>query len=214
MPAKVLPDRERFKLFTQYMEKEGFRKLSGGEFSSSFNRLDLQAPRPRKGRETGFVFTAKGLTVHVWTTFLEREGRAREEDAGWVVITEGDRQAYYSHPIVRTEGFLRKLFRNAKIAKERVLNRPLCPACRAFMDITQGRSLKTRYWSCGGKSRLHHIQTLPWDYGLSDESIIFLKAERKARRKYRERLEKAGKTVTPAMLIRRPWVVRNPQNKI
>lgn len=160
MPAKVLPDKERFSLFEQYMLREGFRKLSGGEFSRSFKRLDLQAPRPREGRETGFIFMANGLTVHVWTTFLEHEGQAREVDAGWVLITEGDRQDYYSHPLMRTEGFLRKLFRNAKIAKERVLTRPLCPnpACSAFMKITKRRGhLKSRYWRCTGQvaSALH-----------------------------------------------------------
>jgi len=205
MPAKVLPDKKRFELFEQYMLREGFRKLSSAEFSGSYARLGLQAPRPREGRETGFVFTANGLTVCVWTTFLENEGQAREEDAGWVVITEGDKPSYYSHPMMRTEGFLRKLFRSAKIAKERVLNRPLCPDCRAFMKITRGPSLKTRYWSCTGKTRLHHVQTLPWDFGLSDESIIFLKALRKARRDYRTSLKKNGKTVVPAMLTRKPW---------
>jgi len=205
MPAKVLPDKKRFGLFEQYMLKEGFKKLSSAEFSGSYARLGLQAPRQREGRETGFVFTANGLTVCVWTTFLENEGQAREEDAGWVVITEGDKPSYYSHPMMRTEGFLRKLFRSAKIAKERVLNRPLCPDCRAFMKITRGPSLKTRYWSCTGKTRLHHVQTLPWDFGLSDESIIFLKALRKARRDYRTSLKKNGKTVVPAMLTRKPW---------
>jgi len=214
MPEKVLTNETRFELFTQYMLREGFRKLSGGEFSSPFKRLDLQAPRPKEGRETGFVFTANGLTVHVWTTFLEYEGQAREEDAGWVLITEGDSQVYYSHPMMRTEGFLRKLFKIAQIAKERVSNRPLCPLCKAFMRITNGKSLKARYWSCSGKSRPHHIQSMPWDYRLSDESIVFLKAERKARRRYRASLKKAGKTVVPAIFGRKPWVVGNPQNKI
>ena len=205
MPAKVLPDEERFHRFEEYMLKEGFRKLSSLEFSSSYTRLGLQAPRSREGRETGFVFTANGLTICVWTTFLENAGRARDEDAGWVVITEGDRPGYYSHPIMRTEGFLRKLFRSAKIAKERILNRPLCPDCRAFMKITKGPSLKTRYWSCTGKARPHRVQTLSWDYGLSDESIVFVKALRKARRDYRANLKKNGRTVVPAMLVRKPW---------
>lgn len=214
MPAKVLPDKERFERFSQYMETAGFRKLSGEEFSSSFKRLDLQAPRPREGRETGFVFTANNLTVHVWTTFLERQGQARDEDAGWVLITEGDKREYFSHPLMRTEGFLRKLYRVAQVAKERVQKRPLCPSCNAFMKITKGRALKSRYWSCTGKSRVHRVQTLPWDYGLCDESIAILSALRKERKPYHKGLKKSGKTVVPAILRRKPWVIRNPQNRI
>jgi RNase P subunit RPR2 len=205
MPAKMLPDKERFELFTQYMLTEGFRKLSSVEFSSSYARLGLQAPRPREGRETGFVFTANGLTVFVWTTFLENEGHARDEDSGWVLITEGDRPAYFCHPMMRTEGFLRRLYRNAKIAKERVMKRPICPSCRAFMEIAMGKGLKSRYWKCVGKSRPHYVKTLPWDCNLCDESATISRAERKERKPYRKLIKDSGKKVVPAMLVRKPW---------
>ena len=214
MPKKVLPSEADFDQFRKSLLEEGFRPVSRTEFSNSFKRLDLQAPRPREGRETGFIFMANRLTVYVWTTFLEQENQAREEDAGWVVITEGDRPDYYSHPMMRTKGFLAKLLKNAKIAKERVLKRPLCPTCHAFMQITKGTRPKARYWSCVGKSHPHLFHTLPWDYNLSDESMVFLKAERRERRRYREGLTKAHKTVIPAIIRRKPWVVKNPQNKI
>jgi hypothetical protein len=210
MPIKVLPDKEAFGHFCLYMEKEGFRKLSGAEFLIPFRNLDLHAPRPREGRETGFVFTDKGLKVHIWTTFLESEGEAREEDSGWVLITENGRRDYCSHPLMRTEGFLRKLFRTAQIAKERVEKRPHCPTCNAFMHIAKGRAIKSRYWKCTGTSpHYHRMRTLPWDYGLCDESIIFLQAQRRERRRYQTALKKAGKTVTPAILMRKPWSAHN-----
>lgn len=212
MPEKVLPDKEKFNLFEQEIIKEGFKRISDVEFFNSFRRLGLQAPRFRAGREIGFTFSANGLTVYVWTTFLSQIDRAREEDAGWVVIVEGDNPKYYSHPLMRTKGFLDKLLTNAKIAKERVLNRPVCPVCKAYMQIAKGRGLKSRYWKCRRIHPVLHIESLGWDCGLSEESLDFLMVERSARRRYRKLLKKAGKVVKPAMLSRKPWSRKPWQN--
>jgi hypothetical protein len=60
---------------------------------------------------------------------------------------------------------------------------------------------------------LHNLEHITWDYGLSDESLNFLKAERKQREKYRNERRAEGKTVGQAMLRRKPWRVKNPQNR-
>jgi hypothetical protein len=212
VPEKVLPDEEDFQEFKERMIiNECFRMISKPEFASSFQRLGLSNPRKRLGREVGFTFSASGLTVVVWTTFLDAEKCAREEDAGWVLIAEGDKVKYFSHPLMRTSGFFDRLLMHARIAKQRVLNRPLCPACHAFMEIARGKGLKSRYWICRNKS---HTLWLPWDIGICANFVKFLEAERKARRRYRNKLKKAGKPTGQALLNRRPWTTAKPQNRI
>lgn len=210
MPKQILPDETSFDAFRNAIITEGFRSLSNTEFCSSFRRLGLQAPRKLKGREAGFIFSANNLTVYVWTTYLGVEGEARPRDSGWVLISEYDKAKYFAHPFMRTANFFNKLLAYAKACKERVVNRPLCPTCQRFMDITKGRGLKSRYWACKLSHNLEHIT---WDYGLSDESLNFLKAERKQRDKYRHERRAEGKTVGQAMLRRKPWGIKNPQNR-
>lgn len=209
MPKKVLPSESDFEKFGGDMEKYGFRMIEKPEFFRSFQRLGLSNPRKRPGREIGFTFSANGLTAIAWTTFLGTERCARDEDAGWVLISEGDRVKYFSHPLFRTAGFLNKLLKYAIIAKRRVLHRPLCPACNGFMQIVRGKGLKSRYWKCP-----KHRQVKDFDNGLTGKMKDFLESERKARRHYRENLKKQGRETTPAILTRRPWITSKPKNRI
>ena len=205
MPKKILPDEDDFAKFRKFLIERGFKVIAGSEFVSSFRKLGLSNPRKRMGRETGFTFSDNGLTAVVWTTFLSAEGSAREEDAGWVLILEGDKVKYYSHPLMRTAGFLNKLTKYAIIAKRRVKHRPQCPNCNKFMQIVRGRGLKSRYWKCP-----EHRHVKDFDNGLTEKMKNFLKSERLARRRYRRNLKKQGIKVTPAILIRRPWAVKSP----
>lgn len=206
MPAKILPDAETFANFTVALFRRGFRRLSPEEFGKDFERLELSAPSPRKGRETGFTFTANGFTVLVWTTFLTR--KARNRDAGWVLIKEGDEVKYFSHPMHRTKNFLHNLIWHACIARLRVKNRPLCPKCHAFMDIARGKGLKSRYWQC----KRHKAESLPWDYGLPQEALDFLYPQRKQRARYRKKLRAQGKPQGTALKRRRKWKINRPSN--
>ncbi len=95
MPKKMLPSVADFEQFSRDMQKYGFRAITKPEFFKSFQRLGLRAPRRRLGREAGFIFSANGLNVYVWTTFLMAEQSARDEDAGWVLITKGDKAEYF-----------------------------------------------------------------------------------------------------------------------
>jgi hypothetical protein len=214
VPKKVLPDEASFQAFERALVvKRGFRKITRTEFKKDFERLALEAPSPRKGREAGFAFTANGLTVIVWTTFVETEGAARETDAGWVLIKEKDNPLYFARPMNRTKNFLYRLLEQACIARERVLNRPLCPACNAFMRITQGRGLKSRYWSC--KSPLHKkMERRSWDDGLRPEVLERVKKVRKSRAPYTDKLKAVGKASGIAMLRRKGWTVGKPGNMI
>jgi hypothetical protein len=215
LPKKVLPSESDFKQFEERMVQEGFRKIPGPEFTKSFLRLGLSNPRKRPGREIGFTFSACGLTAVVWTTFLDAEKCAREEDAGWALIAHGDKVKYFSHPMMRTSGFLDKLFIYARIVKQRVENRPLCPICCAYMEIAMCKGLKSRYWECRGIIHRNYPERLNWDIGITSPSLQkFLESERRARRRYREQLAKEGKEVTPSLFKRRPWRTSKPQNRI
>lgn len=209
MPKQVLPTLDGFWSFRRALMDLEFRPISHVEFRKQFQRLDLRAPRPRLGRETGFVFSANNLDVVVWTTWLSREGKAREEDAGWVLIKERDAVHYFSHPIHRTGNFFPTLFRHAWIARWRVLNRPLCPECKAYMNVARGRGIKSRYWSCSRALR-HGMEgtiRLDWDHGMPPRAKALLTLWRKARARYRERRREEGKATDVAILRRKRWRV-------
>ena len=214
MPAKVLPSAEEFAWFARALKRRGFRELSPVEFKRDFERLELKAPSPREGREVGFSYTANGLTVLVWTTFLASEDRAREVDAGWVLIKEGDRPRYFSHPLRRTKNFLHSLLWEACIARLRVEHRPLCPVCRARMRVAYGKGLKARFWQCA-RSRFHiEPVSLSWDYGLPPEAIIYKRSLRKRRARYRAELREQGKTPGGALRRRIGWKIGRPENVV
>lgn len=193
--------------------RRGFRKITSTEFRKDFERLELKAPTPRLGKESGYSFFANGLTVVVWTTFVESEGSARERDAGWVLIKEKDDPLYFSRPMHRTENFLYRLLEQASIARQRVLHRPLCPTCSALMRITQGPGLKSRYWSCRSPAHVGMVR-LSWDEGLPTEVLERVLRVRRERAPYTKKLKALGKKPGAAMLKRKRWTVGKPENKI
>lgn len=200
MPKRILPTEADFESLRSQLLEWGFREILSVEFSSDFKRLDLKAPRPREGRETGFLFFANGLTVRIWTTWLANEGRARQEDAAWVLIAEGDKVPYFGQPIHRTKFFVRNLLRRAWIARHKVLNRPLCPVCNQWMQIARGRAIKSRYWRC---SKGH--KNLSWDHNIPPRAKRHLERSRRGRARHREKRREQGQPVRPAVLTRRPW---------
>lgn len=210
MPKKVLPDREAFECFTKKLLRRGFRKLLPEEFRENFDRMELSAPSPREGRETGFIYKANGLTVLVWTTFLDQEDQARNTDAGWVLIKEGEAVEYFSHPLHRTKNFLHNLLLSACIARFRALNRPACPSCGVFMDIARGKNLKARYWQCNRPMVHKKPEFLPWDYGIPKEALKFLILQRGQRARYRKKRRAQGKKTGTAILQRRGWKKKLP----
>ncbi len=211
MGAKMLPTPTAFRAFERSLLKRGFRRLDEIESRHDFERLHPVPPLPREGREVGFLYNANGLTVVVWTTFVERLERAREQDAGWVLIKAGDAIQYSSRPILRTKNYLKTLLWAACIARLRVLNRPPCPTCGAWMHITRGRPLKARFWACRRKS--HKKPTfLSWDYGLPKAALDYLHVRRKQRAQYAAKLRKEGKMPGRALLKRTGWKVGRPEN--
>lgn len=207
MPKKCLPNPEDFIEFAEELLRRGFRRLSTAEFWTSFRSLKLTAPRPRFGRELGFIFEANGYTVVVWTTWLEENQVVREEDAGWILIAEGEKVLYFSHPLHRTKNFIFNMLMQARIACWRVRNRPLCPECQNFMSIARGRALKQRFWECNS-TRLHkdgRKKFTSWDFGLPEEALEYLKPIRKRRVKRYAKLRAEGKEPHQAMLKRKRW---------
>lgn len=218
MPPKYYPSPHEFERFHEGIRGLGFREITRPEFKNDFIRLGLVAPRPRKGREVGYSFHANQLTVRVWTSWLteeeweragepEREAGIREKDSGWVLISQDDEARYFCHPLHRTKNFLENLTIRARITRDRVIMRPLCPRCFYFMDIARGIGIGSRYWRCDSVE-LHENEryaSLDWDWGLSEDDVRFVQADRKTRRKYREELRRQGKVVEPAIFVRKAW---------
>ncbi len=206
MPKKVLPDELDFAwLKRMLVNKMGFRAISSDEVRRDVIRFGLVPPHPRKGREEGFSFYANGLKVVVWTTWVEAEGAAREQDAGWVVIEQNDVAVYFSHDIRRTKNFLWTLIHHTRVAQLRAIHRPLCPECQQFMSIVRGRAIKARYWRCDQREnhagRVTHRKG--WDDELPQKAKEWVEEVRKLRKKNRR-----GKV--PAVLKRHSWRKTNP----
>lgn len=219
MPKKILPDMEAFQFHIKHkLESWGFRSINKIEIEKDFKRLGLFSRNPKEGREEGFIFTSKnGLKVIVWTTFILQDEKARDEDLGWVLITNGDKVLYFAHPFRRTKNFAANLTRYAWIARWRVLNRPLCPDCNRLMDIARGKGIRARYWICTNRTKHKSAKAtkISWDYGMPPKALSFLKAERAARRKYIVRRRKDGKLANVAPLIRSGmWTVSRKDNMV
>lgn len=207
MPQKVWPSVADFQSFKRKLLRLGFRVMNATDRRSVHN---LVPPRPRNGREVGFIFEANNLEVVVWTTWLEAENQIRESDEGWILIRKGRQALYFSRPLHRTKNFLLSLFLQARIAQLRVENRPHCPGCNSLMDIVRGRAMKQRYWRCDRVS--HHPRHKPewraWDVCLSPLAKKYVDDLRQKRLRYHEQLIAQGKEPFVAMRKRKPWTTR------
>ncbi|MEK7094353.1 MAG: hypothetical protein AAB903_03380 [Patescibacteria group bacterium] len=218
MPTQVLPTPEEFTNFTTRVVRLGFRgflfnrptlRPKEGESSAKFPRT----PTAKKGRELGFFFRSKDpenqYVVFIWTTWLIREQRARDQDAGWVLIVGNGKRLYVTE-IRRTKYFLERVLEKSGIAQTRVIGRQRCPLCKNLMEIKWGRALGQRYWTCQNVDE--HPDHLPqhesWDVALSDEQRAIVERIRRRRRQRRKRLRKEGKSPQPARLRRRTWEER------
>ncbi|HEY4489869.1 MAG TPA: hypothetical protein VJC12_01270 [Candidatus Paceibacterota bacterium] len=208
MPRQVLPDAAGFSWLEKKFRQMGFRPLESSEVRKDIVRFAAVAPHPRRGREVGFIFSANGLDIVAWTTWLKEMQEARESDSGWVLIKETGAPLYFSHEIRRTKNFLWNLLLNARVAQLRVLSRPLCPECRQFMSIVRGPAIKSRYWACL-RRQFHEnkrIQRYGWDYGLSAQALLWVRDVRRRRDRQKKKLAKQGKLPKkPAVLVRHGW---------
>ncbi|MEK7187878.1 MAG: hypothetical protein AAB691_03490 [Patescibacteria group bacterium] len=218
MPKQVLPDIVGFGWLTEYLKRHGFHQLSASE---AYQRVAPYLPnspkywphrnrfeqRHREGREAGFIFSQNGYDAVVWTTWLVREGRPRESDTGWVVISEGRKALYFAKPANRTKHFLRTLAMRAAVAKQRVAKRPHCELCNTLMRIVRGPELRERYWRCDLKHRhtTRKYTSRPWDVGLTPEMREFVEKTRREEQRYEKRLLAQGKRPHTAMLKRKRW---------
>ncbi len=213
MPAQVLPKEQAFATFERSLKRRGFRALGSSEFRATFPRLGLVAPSPREGREIGYSLVANGLQVVVWTTFLARDRTARSKDAGRVLIKDGDVVRYFSRPLHRTKNFLHNLLLQAAVARLRVLHRPQCPHCQAYMEIANGKGLKSRYWICRKPAHTKPVFS-DWDVGLPAVALEHLQKLRARREAYRQKVEKKKTEPVPAVLKRTGWLVGKPENLV
>jgi len=196
MPKKVLPTIKSFGDFRGLMQDCGFKKLDGDEM------MIYSTLRPMAEKEFGFEYSANGLSVIVWTTWVESVSAAQESDMGWVLIIQEGEKAY-SHCFNRTKNFLLRLLRYARIAKRRIVARPVCEEHSIFMRVKFGRGIKSRYWACSEKNhRDKKSARRDFDFGLTDEMKKFLEAERKMRARWIEKLRKEGRPTHTTMFKR------------
>lgn len=209
-----------FAHFEELCQELGFKKIPPDEARRRLQQAAKKPRQPQEGREIGFEFTTKGLIVTVWTTYLEdkNEFRGKGTDAGWVLITQNNKAVHFSRPARRTKNFLLNLYRRVWKNWYRILERPSCPECGRFMEITRDRRhLKGRYWSCNQKE-LHksgekHTRGFNFALLLIPKVRKFIEKERKGRRRYNVRRKQDGKQLYAAMLKRKKWVATGLENQ-
>jgi hypothetical protein len=137
------------------------------------------------------------------------------KDSGWVIIIDrAENKVYTSRPFIRrSENFFDRLFLEARIARWRVLQRPIeCPqGCKAPMLLVHRRGrLKSCYWKCAlhPEDRTHHRRFDDLKTPMPSEVMEQRKAERSTRRKKREEIRKAGGDPDAAFKKRmaHPWI--------
>ena len=222
VPKLILFGPKDFIEIKNALEKLGFTSVSRYAMRRVFTRLDLHPPKKnvKGGSEVGFIYkpveSSNNYSVYVWTSYVPDLGHARPEDFGWVLITDGDKALYFAHPLIRTMGFKKKLLSYAWISMYKVLHRPVCPECGAWMHITPSKGISSRRWCCKAVKahKSHKWITLPWDFGLGPKAIAFLEKERKFQRKYRAKRRKNGQPTDVAITNRQRWEIRKPENAI
>jgi len=205
-------------------EKMNFLKNLKKYSYRDFQRLDLKPPRKIVGREVGYFFEANGYKVKIWTTILEDQRKPRDKgtDVGWVLITKGDVVVYYAKCFLRIDDkFFLRILRYAWIAREKVLNIPLCRECKRQMEIKRNSKTNQTYFSCENVLGHSHVGKISesWDKPLEGKlkALEFLGIRRKQtaayNKKNREAFEKDGTPIpTSKAKIRKSWIVGNPDN--
>jgi len=189
----------------QELTARGFFPVQGlDHFRSTTKDECAIPPRPRDGAELGFVFQKDDLAVVVWTTWLLSRGDAREDDCGWVLIEQGNEGIYFI-PVHRTKHFVERLLMEAKIARCRVRNRPICLRCGERMSISRGNGLGSRYWRCTRCRASNEWDTDAFLTVLPAEAKQHLARRRNRRERWYDACRKNGKPIRQAMLRRKPW---------
>ncbi len=205
----------------QTLEKEilemGYQEITRKDSAKKFLRLNLNPPRTIIGREASYKYTNNGYTVILHTSFLKNENKWRNigTDAGWILIAEGDKPLYFARPFLRSKNFVIKFLCYAWITKWKVNNRPLCPLCKGYMDISRKYNSRQYFWSCDkNRHTIGKPVNFPWDYNLPPKALKFVNIRREKTKKYKAKIVKEERIVTPAAKIRRTWNLGNPQNLI
>ncbi len=205
MPPQVLPGYDGIKSMMEELLPRGFVLVQGLRHlpRSAGSRLPVP-PHPREGAEAGFMFRNGDLAVFAWTTWVPSLNEARKHDCGWIIIEQAGRRKY-SLPIHRTKRFIERLIMEAKIARTRIRNAPICEKCGKAMRIVHGKGMGSRYWRCPSR----HSRA-PWDTEeflaeLPDPAKKHLARRRSARHRGQEKARKKGKPIRQAQRLRHAW---------
>jgi len=223
MTVNGSPTPEGYEWFCLEMQALGFHKIGRKQIHQDFVRLDLQTRiRKIEGYETGFQYSNGTYTEKIWSTFLEKEGKLRDTgtDAGWAILTKGDKLAYCAQYFTRkNKNFFLDLKEYARITKQKIDNTPLCPCekCLKEMEIHRKKGTRQYFWICIAPEKHSSPEYRSWDYGLSEEDKKFLGIRRSNTAKYKAKnkkaLEETGKPMpVPKAVTRKVRKVGKPEN--
>ena len=229
MPRRIELTVSDFKFLEREMLAMGYRLKSHRQLKIDFKRLDLSAPRKKKGREATFLYGNNFLQAVAHTTFDLDNQEWREEDLGWHLIKEKDRIKYFSKPLRRTKNFISNFLMRARVNRWRIDNRPICPECKRFMEIKtrwtynheefRWESTGQYFWGCLQKDNHqdNRLISVGWDDIGPKKEIPkdlgkYVKEMRRRVASHRRREKLLGIKRRSMRFIRKAWSIGKPEN--
>lgn len=220
MPEKILPKEREIQQLFMRLEDMKFDRIGSTSYLKNKERLEWEAPRQQEGLEISFSYYNNGLETVVHTSILKEGGLPAENDAAWVLIRKGDEVIFFSPRLHRTKNFISTLLIWAEIAQTLINERPLCPECKAFMELRKSKEHRSYRFICTKTE--HHEKSLVHTHDLMAPQILSklsVRAQRywgmyKAKyRYYQKELYKQSLVPGRASKKRKKWKIGKPENR-
>ena len=169
-----------------------FKKAPKNDRLMAFRREGGVQFRHIQNGEVGFIFSANGLTISIWSgcmwtrineyarmpLFRANDIVSYEKGAAQISLIGERSDEYFARPILLDKTYGERVVEWADILLWKVRARPQCDVCGAFMGIRQRRNRET-FWACFGAPFPHEPAWKDWDFALPPE----LKEKALARRR-------------------------------
>ncbi|MCA9352526.1 hypothetical protein KC866_04050 [Patescibacteria group bacterium] len=223
MRKNSLLSSRRARTLIQKTKGAGYSQISKLQLQKDEDSLGLEPPRKQEGLKKQFSFQLSGspLEARVNTSILIG-GYTFSENAPFGMLRRRGVRVLTLPSLHRTKNFIQNFLGMSEILKSAVTYHPLCPDCRAWMDIEEvcdknDRMVSVR-WVCN-KIRQHKSRKpVFFDFiqlfkkQLSDVAMNYWNEMMRKRKVYRENIETKKKKPRNIRHIRKEWSIEKPNN--
>lgn len=217
MPTKVLPTAADIRALQALVQENTDRvwHVTTGleEYRKKHPGGKIVPPSPRVGGETGLFTTIGVFKIFLWLTFVESLDKARDKDAGRVVV-EQEGVAVYFRDVHRTGRYVQNMAGEGEIMMTRLRAAPVCDreGChrhgitKRLISSASKRGIGSHYFICPAcftTSRwLRNTTLLPL---LSVNAYARLTDRTRKHDNWKDECKKNGKKPGAAIRRRKGW---------